>query len=122
MKYLIKITSFCSAILLLYSFNVSSQAISGTVLSLSGTPIVDADVKLVSANKTTKTDINGYYDFENSGIQHVVDRLNYSLTLRNNRLYIHLEKTEYVSIDIYNLSGRLISRCRLIISLGSRHF
>lgn len=117
---------FCTVLFL--TANASAQAtVSGQVRTMTGVPIKDATVKLVTLNLTRTTDDSGKYDFSVPvGVlsrSNALQNASYSINANGKQIILSMIRNEKVTIELFDLSGR---RLRMIaygsLQQGSHHF
>jgi hypothetical protein len=118
---------FFSTVLFLAASASAQATVSGQVRTVTGVPIKGATVKLVTLNLTRTTDDSGKYDFNVplgvlSGSEQSKN-VPYSIAANGRQIIVTMIRSEKVSIELFDLSGR---RLRMIaqgsLQQGSHHF
>ena len=101
----------CLIILTGTILHAQNTAISGKVTDQSGNAIGGAIVSLESRNLSTTTDSHGTYSLNASVVKsnpvHVIKN---SVYLKNNTITVELAKPAHVSIELFDMNGKLLNR------------
>lgn len=106
-------TSFlCSFFLLAFSFNLLNAEVvnlSGKVQNQSGSPVMDAEVILLSdSDINAKTDSDGQFTLTGTSVSYRNSRILPSVSVRGSYIQVILGKSSPVTITIFNIAGKKV--------------
>jgi hypothetical protein len=106
--------SLSLAVFLLNPGAFAQVTLHGTVRTMTGVPIAGATVQLITADMATTTDDSGCYDFMGAtGVRPAAAKISghsFALQSRSQQLFLDLNQSSKVTADLFDLSGRLVSR------------
>jgi hypothetical protein len=114
------LSAYFTALIIINFANAFGQAtVHGYVRDMTGQPIANATVKLVTLNQTRVTSDSGYYDFAQADPVHPFDAAanrSFTLTSKAGRLFLGLDRQANIVVSFFDLSGKLLQ------TLDARHY
>jgi len=106
------LTTFLAMSFLFASDLLAQATAHGYVRTMTGLPIANATVQLVTLNQIRVTNDSGYYDFAQQTPVHPFDARadqTFSLSSKAGKLYLGLDRKENISVSFFDLSGKLLN-------------
>src|SRR5438445_13835805 len=82
--------------------------ITGTVLTVSGSPVAGATCQFKSISNKAVTGADGKYDFSGATAVRRSEGYSISMQFQGRNLSLNLERGERVSLDLFSLAGKLL--------------
>ena len=121
--------SFKTLLLSLFIFalviNSHADKVTGRVVDEDTNPVESVSVELVNKNMSTTTDDTGYFEFNiiTPIINNSITGRVHNITLNNGNLSFKVLDEQYVSVELYNVNGRVVSKVvNRVLSKGKYSF
>jgi hypothetical protein len=103
----------CLILILFMTLQIQAQTVSlsGTVLSVSGSPVVGATCQFKSISNKAITDATGKYNFSGGNVAaRQLVGYQFSLVSEGRNLSVKLESANQITIELFSISGLLLAK------------